>query len=354
MSFNKKPFSFSSAVIAIVLFLAPDSHLIAAEIAPVKGPLPAANALPFDKDIRRAISGIACVPEAIPSHCLLALDEGAATLLIELKDGAIAASGEPLSVLSDGDELDAEGVAKDQTYFYLLGSHTRKRKNCDENAASHNLVRIPYQTGKDGLAILADGAGAATIKKIDLSDIVAANPKIGPYFDKCLGDPNNGVDIEGLAVRDSDLYLGLRGPLAADGSAYVLTVPLAGLFEDKKEQARLTVLQLGSRGIRDLASVDGGMLVLGGPGDNPSDSGWTVSFWDGSVEGDGQGEVTTLANLNLSSVSRGKQFGCKDKEIKPEGMAVIGATGSAYRILIVSDGMCDGGPMVFEIPKAAH
>jgi hypothetical protein len=55
-----------------------------------------------------------------------------------------------------------------------------------------------------------------------------------------------------------------------------------------------------------------------------------------------------LARLDLREV---KLRPC-DKELKPEAMAVVDDTpGRPYRVVIFSDGMCDGGPLAFEIPR---
>jgi hypothetical protein len=152
-----------------------------------------------------------------------------------------------------------------------------------------------------------------------------------------------------LAVRGGRLYFGFRGP-AKDGETVILSVDAKGLFEGgdpKAEIARLVVG--GKRGIRDLHAVKDGILVLAGPDDDKSSESvpWVVALWDGKGAGDKAVEPKALARLDLSDV---KLRSC-DKEQKPEAMAVLHDTPASYRLVILSDGMCDGGPLGFNIVR---
>jgi hypothetical protein len=111
----------------------------------------------------------------------------------------------------------------------------------------------------------------------------------------------------------------------------------------------LTALDLGAgRGIRDIEAVDNGFLLLAGPDDTQAHQsvGWTLAWWDGKPS---PTPVTpkVLASLDLSKVPLGD---C-DKEIKPEAITVLKETPSSFEVLLLSDGMCDGGPLAFTVPK---
>jgi hypothetical protein len=54
-----------------------------------------------------------------------------------------------------------------------------------------------------------------------------------------------------------------------------------------------------------------------------------------------------LAVLDFSQV---KLRPC-DAALKPEAITVLKETPSAYQLLVLSDGMCDGGPLVFTVPR---
>jgi hypothetical protein len=55
-----------------------------------------------------------------------------------------------------------------------------------------------------------------------------------------------------------------------------------------------------------------------------------------------------LARLELSGVN----LRSCDSELKPEALAVIDdKPGESHQVVIFSDGMCDGGPLGFTIPR---
>ena len=54
-----------------------------------------------------------------------------------------------------------------------------------------------------------------------------------------------------------------------------------------------------------------------------------------------------LAALDLKDV---KLREC-DKELKPEAMTLLEETATAYKLLVLSDGLCDGGPLTFTVPR---
>ncbi len=95
-----------------------------------------------------------------------------------------------------------------------------------------------------------------------IRDVIKA--EVRKFYDKPLD--KNGVNIEGIAVKDGRMYLGLRGPSEND-SAYVISVDARAAFApDQELEATADKLQLGpDTGIRDLAAVADGLLVLTGP-----------------------------------------------------------------------------------------
>jgi hypothetical protein len=160
------------------------------------------------------------------------------------------------------------------------------------------------------------------------------------------------VNIEGLAAKDGRLYFGLRSPTDAKaGSTLILSVDADAFFTGTDAKPEITRISVGKgRGVRDLHSVKDGILVLAGPDDDEAneDVNWIVAFWDGKSAGDKAVEPKALARLDLSKV---KLREC-DEELKPEALAVVeDADNRPYRIVTLSDGMCDGGPLAFTIQK---
>ena len=91
--------------------------------------------------------------------------------------------------------------------------------------------------------------------------------------------------------------------------------------------------------------------MLAGADDDESneDIGWIVARWDGHDTGKAVGQPKSLARLDLSEL---KKRSCDDDQRKPEALAVVDdQLGEPYRVVIFSDGMCDGGPLGFTIPR---
>ena len=95
--------------------------------------------------------------------------------------------------------------------------------------------------------------------------------------------------------------------------------------------------------------VSDGILLLVGFDDNKinGDVGWILFYWDGKTQVNSDVKLKQLAALNLSGVVK---RAC-DKEIKPEGIAVLEETPQHFQILVLSDGMCDGGALLFKIAR---
>ncbi|MGH6639034.1 MAG: DUF3616 domain-containing protein, partial [Polaromonas sp.] len=293
-------------------------------------------------------------------------------------DKVLTLDAEPVVLRATDGELDAEGAATDGRYFYVTGSHSAKRGECASNPDSRQVLRFRLDpaTGR----ALRSPAGSASGALVDYADtgrlwsIMQAQPELAPHVGerKCLGSEpppkaptlagQQGVNIEGLAVRDGRLYFGFRGPVL-NGVAKVLAVDADALFggeASRDPKAVMTSLALGQqRGIRDMIAVKTGFLLLAGPDDSSSSQGlgWTVSWWDGKGAEKIAGETAKgrtsvvqprlLAALDLSDVKLRK---C-DKELKPEAMTLLEETPAAYKLLVLSDGMCDGGPLVFTLAR---
>ncbi|MBY5560568.1 hypothetical protein [Rhizobium leguminosarum] len=105
-----------------------------------------------------------------------------------------------------------------------------------------------------------------------------------------------------------------------------------------------------------MASIDGGILLLFGPDDGNRDVGWSIGLWKVGEEADRKAPVNTI-DLGPLDPSEAKRAQC-DKEVKPEGMAILTShaegSGEVYRLAIFSDGMCDGGPMIVDAILSPH
>lgn len=305
------------------------------------------------------VSGIACDNSMpLPRLCLAVDDETQGAQIVLLRDGELRAGGFiPLIVAQFGGEpleLDAEGVAFDSGHFYVVGSHGRPRHKDDpakeakkkpENdakaAASRQIFRISLP------ASAVDMENGEMIGKADitpssvLATILADQPDLKSFYDKPLD--KNGVTIEGIAVRDQQLFIGMRGPVLGT-DAIVLSVAEAAVFDGRRAEPELLRLALGKdtsgqpRGVRDLVRYRNGFLVLAGPVNDPPEEtpvragDYAIYSWDG------KGRPDRRVDLDVY----GKKF-------KPEALLPLDGNAGRVRVLLMFDGAEEGFPTPIEI-----
>lgn len=205
---------------------------------------------------------------------------------------------------ADG-EADIEGMDWQEGCLWLVGSHSRRRKKPRQKEKSGNaqkaitrLAAVEAQTNRFLLARLpiVDGSpvrqqrrgkDTVTAARLKLARngnplmlVLAADPHLQPFVLNPGGTPDleplpakeNGLDIEGLAVRGDRLYLGLRGPVLV-GWAIILEVAV-GNKPDRQDRLVLNQLAADGRrfrkhfldldglGVRDLLFADDGALLI--------------------------------------------------------------------------------------------
>jgi hypothetical protein len=360
-TFVRRPFGWMPVLPLLAALTLCSSLARAQPLAPVPSVAPIGNAWPVgtgfqfadaEKKTRRSVSGMACAPNALrASVCLLVFDEGMEARFAELGAGQLVPLPGGVRFAVPGKELDAEAAATDGRFFYVAGSHAVKRGDCASNPSSRHVLRF----GRDpttGRALAAAAGGdlpAGYQHTTRLLALMEANAQLsdGLRPGRCLGA--GGVDIEAMALRGGRLHVGLRGPTDG-GHAYIASVDAEALFGQADAALQVTRVSVGGkRGLRDMATASNGMLLLAGPDDHrdSADAGWAIMIWNDQTAPGQPAETRTLATLDLSKVGLSK---C-DKETKPEALAVLQETATAYRVLVLSDGMCDGGPLQFDIPR---
>ena len=356
----------SRTTLVLLLLALPALHGIASEteppaLKPQAGPLDAGAGFAFARkpeEPRQALSGIACPAVAkAPGLCLAVFDEGGEARYLTIEGQAIRPKAERVVLLAGTVELDGEAAATDGTFYYVAASQSAKRGKCKSNPESRHLIRfrLDPETGRG-----KRGNGGTLVDFTDtgaLWTLMRSVPGLKEHVGDgmCLGttgEGKNGVNIEGMAVRDGRLNFGFRGPVGKDG-ARILSVDAKALFEGGPADPKLFNVALGKgRSIRDLIAVSDGILVLAGPDDDEDNEkrGFTVSRWNGQG---GQDNLKPLATLDLDGVPRRNcSEKIKRKEIKPEALAVLGdKPGQPYQAVVFSDGLCDGGALRFNIPR---
>lgn len=321
-------------------------------VQPTGGPWDAGAGFQFDlgkkkaKKARQSVSGMACNLDGKRQRiCLIAFDEGTQARYAYLENGALVP--DPQVVLLGGmeGELDAEAAATDGHDLYVTGSHSAKRSDCSSNPASRHVIRL-HLNPANGRAVAEGSADTGR-----LWSLMQAQSELRPYVgeNRCLGSETApGINIEGMALRDGRLYFGFRGPVIQK-KAFVLDVDAQALFSGGDPKPMVSRLALGDhRGVRDMVAVADGLLLLAGPDDDAAGRGvgWAFFWWNGKATSRAL-EPRLLATLDLTPV---KLRAC-DETLKPEALTILDESPQAYKVLVLSDGMCDGGAMVFSVPK---
>jgi hypothetical protein len=199
---------------------------------------------------------------------------------------------------SEDEEIDIEGIAYADYYLWLVGSHSHKRKKTkSDKSAQKNierlakiesepnryiLAKIPLIDGKlfsscfhpeDANKELKSAVLEITEQGNLLMTALANDDHLGQFIKAAIPGKDNGFDIEGLAIYQNRIFLGLRGPVLR-GWAMVLEVQLqdsqTGLMkltsigENNKEYKKHFVW-LNGLGIRDLCLDGEDLLILAGP-----------------------------------------------------------------------------------------
>jgi len=249
-------------------------------------------------------------------------------------------------VENDGRELDIEGIAVDGNFIYVIGSHSfrrnkaRPKKSVKRNRKTFNQGKIKPEPGRDWLHRIEVNSQVQPIAKMSISlrDVISDHEALKAFSE--IPSKENGVDIEGLAVDDGWVYVGFRGPVFRGNYVPVLKFQ----FDQHEKSASLLLVKLEGGGIRDMAKVQDGFLLVSGPvGDAPGP--YQVYHWNGldMVPGkdraDTKGYIKKLGNID---VSKGKAEGILALEVER------GADDDCqYKFRIIFDGIINGNPKIY-------
>ncbi len=246
---------------------------------------------------------------------------------------------------ADKEEIDIEGIAIADNLVYVVGSHSLSRKKIKpELAYSENVARLSkVKTEENRQTVFRfelnekTGKLKSAVVKESLQAILKQNKILKKFTN--IPSKENGVDIEGLAVKDKQLYFGFRGPVLRGNYTPVMVLKFNKIKQDKQHELRF--INLGGSGIRELVAVDGGFLILAGAvGDKISP--YLVYFWDGNDDLPGIKKEPQLKLLGEIP---------SEPEAKAEGLTVLSENDLNYEVLVVYDGVAKGNPTIFNIKK---
>ena len=261
------------------------------------------------------------------------------------------------------DEMDIEGLEIDDDYLWVLASHSLTREKPKAGSKDHAealrrltevehhpsrnfLGRVPM-VERDGTLTLEPSVSSKGVprraacldtrpKRGRLGKLLKADEHVGRFMD--VPAKENGFDLEGIAVRDPRVFLGLRGPVLR-GWAMILELDIkesrSGRLQPRRigpngERYRKHFLDLEGLGIRDLCFDGDRLLILAGP-TMDLDGPVRVFAWPGCLEA-GQQMIITADQLEpLLDVpfQRGADHA--------EGIAILGRANGRAELLVVYD-----------------
>lgn len=217
------------------------------------------------------------------------------------------------------EEMDIEGLAVAEGYLWIVGSHALKRdkpKDDDrrDGEALARMERLEREANRFflGRIPLAEEAAGVFSPRAALGERHAASlgggkrsrgllrwlrkdPHLAPFL--ALPGKENGLDVEGIAVRGERAWLGLRGPVVG-GQAVVLDLALKETAHARLKPRRLEsgrryrkhLLDTAGLGVRDLRLDGDDLLLLVGP-TMALEGTALVLRWKGAVQDETEGLV---------------------------------------------------------------
>jgi len=254
------------------------------------------------KEHRKDISAVLLTPE---KHLWLGSDETSTIERLSFVDANNFAEHKQFHVAGfislpapEEEEIDIEGLAYSDYYLWLIGSHSYKRKKPKpEHSDEKNIKRLATITSEPNRYIigripLVDGElfpscphpenpdvqlRAAKLEVTQqgnlLMEALADDPHLGCFVKATIPGKDNGFDIEGIAVYQNRVFLGLRGPVLR-GWSVMLEIELENsspellrlktIGEEEKRYKKHFIF-LNGLGIRDLFLDGEDLLILAGP-----------------------------------------------------------------------------------------
>ncbi|MDN5211894.1 DUF3616 domain-containing protein [Fulvivirgaceae bacterium BMA12] len=241
-------------------------------------------------------------------------------------------------------EVDIEAITHDgHGTFYVLGSHSAKRKKVTEDRSYRNnrkrIQVVKQEKSRSNLFRLKFDFSSMSIEDTTSTDldIIFEQDNILKLFNN-IPSKENGIDLEGIAYREEQLFLGFRGPVLRENFVPVIVTT----FNNIKDY-EMRFVDLNGRGIRDLVAVSNGFLIVAGPV-SKGDGRFYLHFWSGQDEIPGHDRV----------IEKNKCIGeipTPHPEAKAEGITILEETEEHYRAIMVFDGVDLRELPVFRILK---
>lgn len=184
-------------------------------------------------------------------------------------------------------EADLEGLAADEGWLWMVGSHARTRAKPEkmegERIDLHALADLKDTRPRCLLArvpLVANGGGWRPVREDGerragmlrqkrrgnaLAKALRRDPLLRPFTR--VPAKEGGVDVEGIAVCGDRVALGMRGPVIA-GHALLIELSVRAKRSGRLKlvgEPVLRLLAMEGLGVRDLKRVGDDLLILAGP-----------------------------------------------------------------------------------------
>ncbi|WRH65419.1 MAG: DUF3616 domain-containing protein [Planktothrix sp. GU0601_MAG3] len=312
------------------------------------------------------LSGVALTPDG---NLWLGADEGTGIERFSPLEPSVFGQhqhfelGNFIPLNNQAEEIDIEGLDYDNSYLWLVGSHSFKRKKpkgkdsgldierLSQIKAEQNrylLARIPMKNGELVQSFSSPELGGQTLRAAvlqttengnQLMESLKTDEHLGLFISTSLPSKENGLDIEGLAVDKNKIFLGLRGPVLR-GFAIILELEV-----EEKKTGVLSLKEIGEQGkpyrkhffelmglgIRDLCLQGENLIILAGPTMDLSATS-KVYLWKNALTQ--SGNTITYVNSDQLEVLFDIPV-CLDGD-KPEGLELFNSLGQPG-LLVVYD-----------------
>ena len=276
-------------------------------------------------DAAMDLSGVTVVGD----YLVLGADEGhQLQILLRAPDGDRWSLQQTVALAKKDQEVDIEAITFGAGHLYVAGSHSLRRRRIKPDLSvrknRERLLDIGEQNSRNRLYRLPFDSASGVLGKaeyIDLSKRLRKDPLLRPFTK--LPSKENGVEIEGIALRDDRLYLGFRGPVLRDNY-----VPVMTLSFDRPKDYELCFVRLDGQGIRDLVALDQGFLILSGPV-NDAPGPFCLWWWDGADQIPGKDRTVRAARW-LGEVST-------PGGASAEGLALLAEGAGSAEVILVYD-----------------
>jgi len=341
--------TFGATLATMVCALAVTSLATASEVHLFSAGVEKVGQYTIDRMKVLANTDLSAIARVSDLHCVIGSDEGVCVqvcaLSIENKTITITdrdAGGIELLPRTAGSEIDMEAVTAIGDTCYVMGSHGVAKNSGLFLEPRHTCFRFKV----DPLT----GRRVGEIERSSLKYLLRNDPIMQKYYGQVL--QQRGVNIEGMAAKDGNLFIGFRAP-NLNRNAHVIEIAPDELFnrKDRKEYVLHTVPLGPAVGIREMVAIQSGFLIVAGnagcaPGDSEDpdtetdvkdfdpDRGFSLFFWDGKSGLEDIGEIPR-----------------QSEEYKVEAMTVLRETDSEIDLLMLSDGPPGGDPTIYRVRK---